>query len=687
MIIFFFSHVIGVSDVFAFWHEFCSIKLYKKECDHMKKLVAIVGILVATGLMAQTTIISDNMTNFPTGWTTYSSSSTHKWTKVSSKYYSSSYSAKNTAYVTYGNSVTDYFYRSVSLSSYASATLTFYYWMDTEANYDFLYVDYYNGSSWKTAWSKSGRYRSWQQATVSIPTTATQIRFRFYSDGSVTDTGVYVDDIVLTATSGPTPPPPPPDPTTKEWTIMVYMNSDNNLESYGTADINELEYGGGSNSYRNVIVQWDRISGYDSSNGNWTTCRRYYITSDASNSSTVVSTLIQDIGEVNMGDPNTLVSFAQWTIQNYPANKYFLVLWDHGDGWYKSEEDSPLFKGVSVDQTSGNAQINVYNGELGNALSSIKNYLGRKIDIVGFDACLMGMIEVMDVCRNYANYFVGSEETEAANGWYYAGFLNTMNSNPTISAADLAKAVVNSATGLSTLASVNLANVGTLVSYLNTFAQELIYARNAGYSSAISTARTNAKGFYISDHRDLYMFANNIYNNTSLPSALRTAASNVRSAITSAVLNYKNSSTYSSCRGIAIYYPSSSSSYNTNYNYLPLASSTKWDDFIKGATSVSPDPDVENYTDGRASGVTTFDVISSVASGPVYFRYSINKPQRVSLKIYNALGQLVQVAVNDYKEPGEYNVKIDTGLERGGVYYYQFVTETETKSGKFIVTK
>jgi len=652
----------------------------------LKRLAVVLGILIASGLMAQTTIISDNMTNFPTGWTTYSSSSSHKWTKVSSLYNSASYSVKNTSYATYGNNVDEYFYRSINLSGYTSATLTFYYWMDTEANYDFFEVWYYTGS-WNRAWYKSGRYRYWQQASVSIPTNATYILFRFRSDGSVTDTGVYVDDIVLTATSngggggGDTP-------TTKEWTIMVYLNADNDLETYGIRDINEMEYGGGSNQYRNVVVQIDRISGYDTSNGNWTTCRRYYITNDASNSSTIVSTLIQDIGEINMGDPNTLVNFAEWAIQNYPAKKYFLILWDHGDGWYKGEEDSPLFKGVSVDMSSSNAQINVYNGELANALSAIKSYLGRNIDIVGFDACLMGMIEVMDVVRNYANYFVGSEETEAADGWYYTGFLSTMNSNPTISPADLAKAVVNSAVGLSTLASVDLSKIGTLISNLNTFAQELINARNAGYGSTISNARNNAKAFYISDHRDLYMFANNIYNSTSLPSSLRNAAYNVMSAITNAVMNYKNSSSYSSCRGVAIYYPASSSSYNSNYNYLPIASSTKWDDFIKGATSVSPEPDNDNMVaEERVDGITFFEVVSNVVSGPVYFKYALSKPTRVSLKVFNSLGQLVDVLVSDYQEPGEYKVKVDSRLERGGVYYYQFSTDTETRSGKFIVTK
>ncbi|MBD3217047.1 MAG: hypothetical protein GF310_02135, partial [candidate division Zixibacteria bacterium] len=63
----------------------------------------------------------------------------------------------------------------------------------------------------------------------------------------------------------------------KEWTIMIYMGADNNLESAAIDDINEMEWIG-STINSNVVVQIDRIPGYDYSNGNWTTTRRYYIT-------------------------------------------------------------------------------------------------------------------------------------------------------------------------------------------------------------------------------------------------------------------------------------------------------------------------------------------------------------------------------------------------------------------------
>jgi hypothetical protein len=203
--------------------------------------------------------------------------------------------------------------------------LKFYIWQYTESNYDYIYVEYYNGSSWTTAWSRSGSYQSWQQISVNIPTSATKIRFRFYSDGSVTYTGVYIDDVVLTATSGST---------TKKWTIMVYMNADNNLESDGIADFNEMEAVGSTSDF-NIVVQIDRASGYDATNGDWTTCRRYYVTQDA-NTSTISSQLIQDLGEVDMGSYSTLVSFVDWAKTNYPADNYFLVCWDHGDGWYSN---------------------------------------------------------------------------------------------------------------------------------------------------------------------------------------------------------------------------------------------------------------------------------------------------------------------------------------------------------------
>jgi len=102
----------------------------------------------------------------------------------------------------------------------------------------------------------------------------------------------------------------PPKDNTAEWTVMVYLDSDNNLESAGIDDINEMEMAG-STTEVNIVVQVDRIpysvltannQGFadDASNGNWTNTRRYYITQDL-DPVQINSQLESDLGELNMG--------------------------------------------------------------------------------------------------------------------------------------------------------------------------------------------------------------------------------------------------------------------------------------------------------------------------------------------------------------------------------------------------
>ncbi|MEW6070112.1 MAG: hypothetical protein AB1485_05795, partial [Candidatus Thermoplasmatota archaeon] len=120
-----------------------------------------------------------------------------QWSISSARYYIGSYSAKCTPLSNYGNNVDTAMTMSVSLGSYSSAKLSFYIWQDTETNYDYIQVQYYSSGSWSTAWSRSGHYNSWEQKSVTIPNTATKIRFRFYSDSSVTYEGVYIDYVIL----------------------------------------------------------------------------------------------------------------------------------------------------------------------------------------------------------------------------------------------------------------------------------------------------------------------------------------------------------------------------------------------------------------------------------------------------------------------------------------------------------
>jgi len=245
--------------------------------------------------------------------------------------------------------------------------------------------------------------------------------------------------------------------TEKDWTFLVFIDGDNNLEDAAIDDLNEMEMAGSSDQV-NIVVQLDRIPGYDSSNGNWTTCKRFYVTKDSNGyDSTIVSTEIADLGERNMGEPATLVEFAQWGKDNYPAQHYALVLWDHGNGWrllgrstYQKniipkdfDTGGPIAAptGIGWDDTDGGDYITT--PELRSALQSIYTYYGAKIDILGMDACLMGMLEIDYELAPFVDYRVGAEETEPWDGWDYEASMAWLVDNPGATAEQLAQQLVS----------------------------------------------------------------------------------------------------------------------------------------------------------------------------------------------------------------------------------------------------
>ena len=379
-----------------------------------------------------------------------------------------------------------------------------------------------------------------------------------------------------------------------DWTILVYMNGDNSLESAAIGDINEMEMVGSSDSV-NIIVQVDRIPGGDATNGDWTDTRRYYIVNDADPN--VINSIRLDtppLGELNMGNPQTLADFVNWGIDNYsPANHYAVVVWDHGSGWYKKPlggglyQDDILLKGMSFDDTDGD-NIGVSDGDWESAISQIKNHLGTKVDLVGFDACLMQMWEVMDITDEYADYMVGSEESENWDGWNYTQFLSALTANPTMSPEQLGQEIVDAAVDVDneeTESCVDLAQVSALTTTVDDFASELLTAIEDTANDTIvrnirSQLHTLQHEFAYPQHIDLYDFASYVNNDIRLPAILRGAANAVMTVIDSAVTWNRTQPAYNWAKGIAVYYPSDPAFYDNRYNDLPIASNTLWDDFI-----------------------------------------------------------------------------------------------------------
>jgi tetratricopeptide (TPR) repeat protein len=216
------------------------------------------------------------------------------------------------------------------------------------------------------------------------------------------------------------------------WLVMLYQDADDEiLERDIFLDLNEAEIVGSSDMVT-IVSQLDRYDGGFDGDGDWTSTKRFLVLQD-NDLETIGSEELADLGEMDMSDPQTLEDFVTWAISTYPAERYALIMSDHGMGWLGGWTDS--------NPNSGEMSLS----EIDSALYNIVTKTGiGQLDFFGFDACLMAQLEAFSMLAPYAQYAVASEETEPAIGWAYASFLGSLVENPAMSGADLAKAVVDS---------------------------------------------------------------------------------------------------------------------------------------------------------------------------------------------------------------------------------------------------
>lgn len=367
------------------------------------------------------------------------------------------------------------------------------------------------------------------------------------------------------------------------WTFMVYLDGDNNLEEDCINIFLDLSSVGSTDNV-NIVVQLDRISGEDNRFGDWTDCKRFYVTKDMT---PTPENVVQNLTEVNMGDPNTLTNFVNWTLNSYPASHYCLVLSDHGTGCVHS---------VCIDYTDGHDWITL--PELSQALSVVP----QRMDLLYFDACLMGMVEVAYQIRDYADVMVASEEV-AWTGAPYDYYLSNLTANPSMSASELAGVIVSSyieftsATSLtSTMSGVDLSQMLNLKTAVDDFAQTLNNSEGL-YNDEIRRARSQTEGYEgpYSDvkygwYMDLYHFAQLIYQYIDDPT-IRTDASQVMASVSSAVIaegHYHHPNSH----GLSIFFPCQTENYYdmfmTAYLTTEFAEDTVWDAFIDYHASITP---------------------------------------------------------------------------------------------------
>ncbi|MDR0839311.1 MAG: hypothetical protein LBN99_06670 [Oscillospiraceae bacterium] len=210
----------------------------------------------------------------------------------------------------------------------------------------------------------------------------------------------------------------------RERTLLIYMNG-SDLESdtaAGTRDLKELARSGVDTERVNVVVFTGGADRWHSKN----------IPSGECMISALDGGKIKNVAAVglrDMGDAGTLAAFLKFGLEYYPAEKTSLVLWDHGGG---------SIAGYGADEKFNMSTLTLLELEYALARAGLAE---QKLELLGFDACLMASVEMAVVASRYADLLVASESLEPGDGWDYTAIRAWSDAEN--SAAQLGKAVAD----------------------------------------------------------------------------------------------------------------------------------------------------------------------------------------------------------------------------------------------------
>jgi hypothetical protein len=227
-----------------------------------------------------------------------------------------------------------------------------------------------------------------------------------------------------------------------DYTIMIYMVG-SNLETKNyeaTKDIEEmLNVNINPNKLKLVLQTGGSKAENDTTRKiSFSKNQRFYINNHTlQNYTDSLQKPIHGTGALNMGNSTTLADFIQWAQSEFPAKKYGIILWDHGNS----------LAGFGLDELYHDPLTIM---ELANAFSpsNKNNDTTRNFEFIGFDACYMASLEVADILTTvnpgFAKYMIASQEIEPNWGWDYSTMLSTLSSRDNLNGSSIGRIIIDS---------------------------------------------------------------------------------------------------------------------------------------------------------------------------------------------------------------------------------------------------
>ncbi|MBT9581701.1 hypothetical protein IV102_00030 [bacterium] len=348
----------------------------------------------------------------------------------------------------------------------------------------------------------------------------------------------------------PQQPPAPPQPELKEWTVLVYSVSDNNLYSYMQEDLNEAERVG-STEQMTVLAE----TSHQPRGGS--VVRMKLETNDTPG---LTSPVLTDLGKTHdMAKSDSMADAIAWAMKEYPSKHFAVVVSDHGGGWQGANHSE-----------STDSWMNVSDLEAG--FKKAQELTGKKVDVIGFDECLMASTEVAHALQGCADYMVASEEVEGGAGWQYdqsLGGAKSSNSNSRVLSGKMlnfaatalrsrdpltpesfAKGIVQMAEGhqrdLGTMSALDLNKFGAVSAAVDNFAG-VVLDSNLGKADFAPVAAATQKFYRFADLGHFVDLAS-----TRFGGAIAEAGAGVKQAMSEAVVANQHSTKYPNAQGLNI---------------------------------------------------------------------------------------------------------------------------------------
>jgi len=299
--------------------------------------------------------------------------------------------------------------------------------------------------------------------------------------------------------------------------------------------------------------------------------------------------LLEEMGEINMGNYTVLRDFVAYCKNNYSAERYMLFFYDHGGGWMGACWDNTDDDWLAMD-------------EIQRALTET-----GVVDVVCYSApCLMGAVESAYELRNCTEIYIGSEE---GSGYMYWGdvigdICTLINDDTNIPNTDLGEEIINmikknlfekfsnrmyrKGRRMVTMSAIDTSKMEKVAISIDQLAQDL--------TDKINTSRSRIKLVHSltqpfakygirakSNILDVYDLAKKCYLFFFFDDAIRSNSNEVMESINGAVIANLRGIRHLQAHGLTIYFPADIAFYDGNYtnSNLDFTNNTYWDEFLE----------------------------------------------------------------------------------------------------------